>query len=170
MAIAGNFQLRPDALRDRGFSGYVEHAFSPKVAAGVTSLVTHAAHELEPRTSAFRQAHGVFGRFVPAKPVVIMAEADLLARSPKRRAIEVGGTALLQVDVEPVQGVHLATTGELLTPRYGEEAVSLGGWLSAFWFFLPHVDLRADFVYRSVPAGDGRAGVVTWLGQIHGWL
>ncbi|MCW5836856.1 MAG: hypothetical protein KIS78_30960 [Labilithrix sp.] len=170
MAILGNFQLRPDALRDRGVSAYVERAFTPGLALGATSLITHAELDLTARTSAFRQAHGLFGRYTPVKPVVVMLEADVLVRSPKRQAIDVGTTGLAQVDVEPVQGVHLAATGELLTERYGEDALSLGGWLSAFWFFLPHVDLRADFVYRSLPVADGRAGVVMWLGQLHGWL
>jgi hypothetical protein len=170
MAIAGNLQLRPDALRERGVSAYLERAITPSLAAGATTLVTHVELDLASRTSMFRQAHGAFARWVPAKPIVVLAEADLLARSPKRRAIEVGSAALLQVDVEPVQGLHLATTGELLTPSFGEQAVSLGGWLSAFWFFLPHVDVRADFVYRSLPVNDGRAGVAMWLAQLHGWL
>jgi hypothetical protein len=170
MAIAGNFQLRPDALRERGLSAYLEKAVMPTLAIGLTTLVTHVDLELASRTSAFRQAHGAFARYVPAKPVVIMAEFDILARSPKRRPIEVGSTGLLQVDVEPMQGVHLATSGELLTPSFGEQGVALGGWLSAFWFFLPHVDVRADFIYRSLPVNDGRTGVVTWLAQLHGWL
>jgi hypothetical protein len=170
MAILGNFQLRPDALRERGVSGYVEKSFTPKLALGATSLITHAELELESRTSAFRQAHGLFGRYTPAKPVVVMLEADVLVRSPKRRAIEIGSTGFLQVDVEPVQGIHFAATGELLTPSFADQAPSLGGWLSAFWFFLPHVDVRADFVYRSLAVNDARTDVVTWLAQIHGWL
>lgn len=170
MAILGNFQLRPDALRERGISAYVERTVTPQLALGATSLITHADHELESRTSAFRQAHGVFGRYVPAKPVVIMLEADALVRSPKRRPIDVGATGLLQVDVEPIQGVHAAVTGELLTTDLTGQAMSLGGWLSAFWFFLPHVDIRADLIYRSLPVADGRAGVVMGLAQLHGWL
>lgn len=170
MAVLGNFQLRPDALRERGVTGYLEKAVSPGLALGASTLVTHVETELESRTSAFRQAHGLFGRFVPAKPVVVMLETDALVRSPKRRAIETGATGILQVDVEPIQGVHVAATGELLTPRLGDEALSLGGWLSAFWFFLPHVDVRADFVYRSLAVNDARSDIVMWLAQLHGWL
>ncbi|MBX3197398.1 MAG: hypothetical protein KF850_01525 [Labilithrix sp.] len=170
MAILGNFQLRPDALRDRGASAYLEKSFLPNLAVGATSLVTHAELDLAARTSAFRQAHGLFGRYAPAKPVVIMLEADALVRSPKRQAIDVGATGIAQVDVEPVQGVHVAATGELLNERFGGDATSLGAWLSAFWFFLPHIDFRADLVYRSLPVADGRAGVVMGLAQFHGWL
>lgn len=170
MAILGNFQLRPDDLRERGVAGYVEKSFGQNLAVGVTTLVTHAAYEPEARTSAFRQAHGLFGRWAIAKPVVIMAEADLVVRSPKRRAIDVGSTSFLQVDVEPVQGVHLAATGEMQTTRIGPDATSFGGWLSAFWFFLPHTDVRADLVYRDIAAGPSRAPVLTYLAQIHGWL
>jgi len=170
MAIAGNFQLGPDALRERGIVGYGERAFTQKLAVGVTSLVTHVDHDLDARTATFRQAHGVFGRFAPVKPVVIMAEADVLVRSPKRRDIAIGSAGFLQVDVEPIQGVHVAATGELLVNDVGTEPTSFGGWLSAFWFFLPHVDVRADVIQRAVAAGDTRAGITMFLAQIHGRL
>ena len=169
MGIAGNFQLRPDALRDRGGAGYIEHAFSQKLAVGVSSLVTHAEHDLETGRATFRQAHGLFGRWAVAKPVVILAEADILARSPKRRAIEVGSTGFVQVDVEPLQGLHVAGTGEILTTEFGNPS-TFGGWLSAFWFFLPHLDVRTDLVLRNVAAGDQRDTVITYLAQLHGFL
>lgn len=170
MAIAGNFQLRPDALRDRGGVGYIEKSLDPKLAVGATTFVSHVDHDPAAATSAWKQAHGLFGRYAPVKPVVVMLEADALVTSPKQKDTAVGATALLQVDVEPVQGVHVAGTGELLDPDFGDGAASLGGWFSAFWFFLPHLDLRADVIYRNVPAGDDRAGVVSFLGQVHGWL
>lgn len=170
MLIAGNLQLAPDSLRERGVAGYVERPFSPTFAAGASTLVTHTARDLDARTEAFRQAHGIFARFVPAKPVVILAEADALLRSPKRRPIDVGLASLLQVDVEPVQGLHVMATGELMSGRLASEAPSYGGWLSAMWFFLPHVDVRADAVLRSVPAGPDRVGITSLLLQLHGWL
>jgi hypothetical protein len=170
MAIAGNYQIRPDALRDRGGAAYVEYAFDPKLAAGVTTQVTHAEYNPEVATSALRQAHGLFGRYRAAKAVVLMTEADVLVRSPKGRETDVGTTGFLQVDVEPLQGLHFAGTGEWLTNKLGDEGASLGGWLSAFWFFLPHLDFRSDLVYRSMAAGDSRMGVLTYLAQLHGWL
>ena len=42
MGIVGNYQLNPDTYRERGYAGYLELAIAPKVAAGVSSLVTYA--------------------------------------------------------------------------------------------------------------------------------
>ncbi len=169
MAILGNFQLRPDALRDRGLAGYLEHSLDTKLAVGASTMITHAATDAEFQTSAFRQAHGLFGRYTPVKPLVLMMEADILAQSPKGKPIDVGATALLQADVEPIQGIHVAGTGEFLTKRFADP-LSYRGWLSAFWFFLPHVDIRADIIYQSDPTNGGRSDTVSILGQLHGWL
>ena len=67
-------------------------------------------------------------------------------------------------DVEPVRGLHLALTGELLNrgtpdPEDLGEAVRevtgpgrgdtrLGLWGTVNWFLLPHLDLRVDIVTR----------------------
>ncbi len=169
MAIAGNFQLRPDELRDRGLVGYLEYAPISPLAVGASTMVTHASTDLETQSKAFRQAHGLFARYTPAKPWVFMAEADALVVSPKSQPMSIGGAGLLQADYEPVQGVHVGATGEILTPQF-EKPASLGGWLTAFWFFLPHMDVRADFVYRSSATSNSRMDVVTFMGQIHGWL
>lgn len=169
MGIAGNFQLAPDVLRDRGAAAYIERAFSPKVAVGLTSLVTHAELDLEVQTAAFRQAHGAFGRFVVAKPVVLMAEVDLLVRSPKRQEMAIGTAGHIQADVEPIQGVHFAATAEAMSRDFSD-GLSMGGWLSAFWFFLPHVDIRADLIHRSFSAGDTTSSVTSLLAQLHGRL
>jgi hypothetical protein len=169
MAILGNLQLRPDELRDRGLAGYLEHSFDPKLAVGASTMITHAATDSAFLTGAFRQAHGVFGRYTPVKPLVLMMEADVLAYSPKSKPIDVGATALLQADVEPIQGVHIAGTGEFLTKRFADP-MSYRGWVSAFWFFLPHVDIRADLIYQSDPTNGSRSDAVSVLGQLHGWL
>lgn len=170
MAIAGNFQLRPDALRERGGAGYLEKAIDPTLAVGLSSLATHVDTDVEAQTSSFRQAHGLFGRYAPVKPLVLLLEVDGLVKSPKRRRIDVGGAGILQADFEPVQGLHFAATGEILTTSFARSSPSFGGWLSAYWFFLPRLDVRADVVQRSVPAGDDRVGVTTFLAQLHGWL
>lgn len=170
MAIAGNFQLGPDVLRDRGGTAYVEHAFSQKLALGLSSMITHAEHDLEEGRPTFRQVHGLFGRWAVAKPVVIMAEADILGKSPDRKKILVGGTSFVQVDVEPLQGLHFAGTGEIMTTEFGTPS-TLGGWLSAFWFFLPRLDVRSDVVVRTVPMGDQQQQtVITYLAQLHGFM
>ncbi len=170
MGILGNFQVRPDDLRERGAAGYIEYGLTPTLAAGVSSRITHANYDLDTQRATFRQAHGVFGRYAVAKPVVVLAELDLLARSPKRRELDLGATGFVQVDIEPTQGLHLAPTLEVLTNKLGDEGAALGGWLSAWWFFLPHLDVRGDVIVQSLPAGTDRATVTSFLAQFHGWL
>jgi len=167
MGILGNFQLSPPELRERGYAAYVERAFSQSAAVGVSSLITYADHDVAAKRPVLRQAHGAFARLVPAKPVVIMTEGDLLVRSPTGAPSEIGATGMLQVDVEPLQGLHLIATGELLSEDFSTRPASVGGGLSVQWFFLPHADVRFDFNHRNVPVGDGRAGVTSLLGQIH---
>jgi hypothetical protein len=56
------------------------------------------------------------------------------------------------------------------------EPSSLDGWLSAVWFFLPHMDLRLDGIYSSVgvPATSAsastHANATSWLAQFHVFL
>jgi hypothetical protein len=171
MAIAGNYQLAPDALRDRGGTAYIEHSFSQKLALGLSSMITHADHDLETGRATFRQNHGLFGRWAIAKPVVLLAEADVLGLSPIKQKIQIGTTGFAQVDVEPIQGLHFAGTGEYLAMDLANPSTSYGGWLSAFWFFLPHMDVRSDFVARNVGApGSDRQTALTYLLQLHGYL
>lgn len=170
MGIFGNLQLAPPDLRERGYAAYVERAFGQAAAVGLSSLITYADYDITTKVPLFRQAHGAFARVVPVKPVVLMAEGDLLARSAKGLHYEIGATGMLQVDVEPLQGLHVIGTGELLSQDFSAEPASVGGWLSLHWFFLPHADIRLDFIHRNVPAGDSRAGVTSLLGQIHGFL
>ena len=170
MAIFGNFQLSPDELRERGYAGYFELAASSSAAAGVSSAVLHVDYDLDTSKPTFWQAHGLFARYAPVKPVVLMAEADMLARSPKGHDTEAGYVGFVQADVEPVQGVHLAATGEAWSSPGDSWKSSYGAWGSVFWFFLPHLDIRADAVWNNVVAGSSRSDVVTILGQIHGFL
>jgi hypothetical protein len=170
MAIAGNFQVSPDVFRERGYSGYVEWAPSLKLAVGASSLVTHVAQDPQLNRAQFRQAHGVFGRFVPAKSLVLMAETDILAESEPRKPIRVGFAGMLSADFEPTQGVHAMTTFELKNAAVATEGTSVGAWLSGAWFFAPHADLRADFIWRSEPAGAARNSSIAILGQLHFFL
>jgi hypothetical protein len=152
MGSLGNFQRPDDAIRERGYSGYLEYLFEPNLALGVSSLVLAAQRELEVDQGTFvRQAHGLTARYVPTKPLVILAEADLL----KKTGSSFGYVGMTTLDLEPLQGLHLAATGELLDRgKEGSEAwlsrgkPQLGGWLTANWFFGPHFDVRVDFVFR----------------------
>jgi len=170
MAVLGNFQLAPDDLRERGYAGYAELATSSGLAVGVSSMVLHTAYEPAERTAMFRQAHGLFLRAAPVKPLVILAEADVLASSPKRRALQAGAAAMLQLDYEVIQGLHAIATGELVDRTLSRTPPSYGGWLSAQWFFLPHVDVRVDGIVQSLGDASSRIEVFSLLGQIHAFL
>jgi hypothetical protein len=165
MLLGGNMQLTPTALRERGATAYLEYAFTERLAAGASSLVTHTNHDLALKRAAFRQAHGAFVRYTPIRPLVISGELDLLVSSPIRRSIETGYAGLLQLDVEPVTGLHAILTGEVARSASDTGANRARGWASLAWFFLPHVDIRADVIQEFTSGG-----TLTLLGQIHAFL
>src|SRR5207248_1298235 len=140
-------QMKRDANRERGYSAYLELAPLTKFAFGVSSLVTHAADDLLLRVANTRQAHGAFVRASPWRPLVLLGEADYVIQSPSGVPTQKGLATMLQADYEPWQGLHLIATGETLD--VAGAGISYGGWLSAAWFFGPHLDIRGDFVNRS---------------------
>lgn len=177
MGIAGNYQINPDRYRERGYSVYVETWVTEPFATGVSSLITRADEDidtLEERTT-LRGAHGIFTRWTVSHPVVVFLEANALHKTRQ----ELGYVGFLQVDYEPVQGLHLMATGEVLdggyrqtedpgtgldverTAGFGEPR--WGGWLSIDWFFLPHLEARVDAVVR-------QEDPFTLLGQLHVYL
>ncbi len=177
MAILGNFQLNPDTFRERGYSAYLEYAITKKLAAGGSSLITHANRDLYLQTEAIRHAHGIFGRFSPVEPLVLLAEVDYtLTSQPPTGAFGAinssGIVGFLQADVEAVQGVHLMATGEMQSlAKYDTKGPSLGGWGTVAWFFAPHSDLRLDAIYRvGTPGSAGNAHSTTLLAQLHFYL
>ena len=167
MAIAGNYQVSPDAYRERGYSAYAEVAPRSNAAFGVSSLVTHAARDLYLRLPDTRQAHGVFARWSPVQPLVLLAEVDLVAHSATSAT---GYATLLQADVEPVQGVHLTATGEDMRLGGTSTSTSWSGWLGAGWFFAPHADVRFDFQKQSLALGRSTLGVTALMLQAHVYL
>ncbi|HVW30520.1 MAG TPA: hypothetical protein VHC69_34420 [Polyangiaceae bacterium] len=152
MGIAGNYLINPDKWRDRGYSLYGEYMLTPTAAVGISSLVTHADHDIQDKLNETRQAHGLTGRYSPLRPLVLLAEADLLISDQRNP----GYTAMLQVDYEIIQGLHGMLTGETHEPgrlsntpagvANGEN--QLGGWITLDWFFFTHFDARIDFVLR----------------------
>lgn len=169
MGIAGNFQLSPDAFRERGYSAYVEVAPTTSLAIGASSLITHASRDVDTSTPEWRHAHGVFARYSPKEPLVLSAEADfLMASHPTQTAY--GMASMLQADLEFVQGLHGMVTGEILDHSFGNDPVSFGGWLSGAWFFAPHADVRIDAIEQSVAVGTSRIGMTSLLAQLHLYL
>ena len=171
MGIAGNYQINPDRFRERGYSGYLEWMLADQAAVGVSSLVTYARADQSTLEAAgtLRQAHGLYARWAVVPQVVVLAEGDALFKSRH----DPGYAGFLQADYEPVQGLHFDATGEVLdegfepgpgavrAPGFGQPR--FGGWLSAFWFFLPHLEARLDGVVRQNDSFE-------LLGQLHVYL
>lgn len=174
MGIAGNYQIRPDRYRERGYSGFAEYAFTDGLAAGVSSLVTEARADRVTlqQLKTIRGVHGAFARARIVKPLVVLAEADFM-HSSRRSAGYVG---FVQFDYEPIRGLHAMATVEVMDrgspdvpagataiPSVGGEGqVRPGGWLTVDWFFYSQLELRVDVVARE---GSGYA-----LAQLHAYL
>lgn len=170
MVILGNFQMKPDDYRERGYSAFAEYAVSPKAALGVTSLFTSAKRDIVQLITLRRHAHGVFARLVPAKPVVLMFEGDVLLDSFVAQKTRAGFASMLQADFEVVQGLHFMTTGEVLHEPLENAGTSIGGWASFAWFFAPHMDFRLDAIEQRRASTAGAINVTSFLAQFHVWL
>ena len=170
MAIAGNFQIAPDAYRDRGYSGFLEWSQSNTATLGLSSKLTRAEYDRVWALPTIRQAHGLFGRYAAGKMLVFSGEVDMLLASPKGTPTQTGLAGSLQADIEPWQGVHVLYTAEVLDRSFTRSAAGVGFWGGAQWFVLPHMDIRADVIYRNEDSGAGRFGSFAFLGQVHAFL
>jgi hypothetical protein len=170
MAIAGNYQVRPDKYRERGYSLYAEYLVSARTALGVSSLVTSAKEDrvsLDPNV--VRQVHGVMVRSAFSDQFTLLAEADALITTQR----DAGYVGFAQLDYEITQGLHLMVTGEILDQGYdklnggaytlGNGQPELGAWGTVDWFCLPHVEVRMDAFSR-------QNDDTTILGQLHVFL
>ena len=170
MGVVGNFQIRPDEFRERGYSAFVEYAPMPTLAFGVSSLVTRARRDVVYRVSDYRQAHGVFARYAPDKSLVLMAEGDIIYHSLTWNGHRSGHAALLLADWEPVQGLHLALGGEHKDEGGVNQPNSYGARTSVTWFFAPHTDVRIDNWLQRVSNALEERAVITLLAQLHLYL
>jgi hypothetical protein len=170
MGILGNYQISPDAYRERGYSAYAEVTPFAGYAVGVSSLVTHAAKDVVLHAADTRQAHGLFARVAPWTPLAVLGEADLTIDDPAGGPHATGVATMLQADVEPLQGLHLIGTGETWRPGGTELDTSYGAWASIDWFFGWHADLRLDAIWRSMAAGGMRLDATVLLAQLHVYL
>jgi hypothetical protein len=172
MAILGNYQVGPDEFRERGYSFFFEVLAESRAAIGVSSLYTYAKRDrLTLETNVARGAHGAFTRLAIGEPFALLGEMNLLTDSTR----ELGYVGFLQGDYEIVQGVHGLLTGEILNQGYpkngealqivrspGNGQAQFGAWISAAWFFLPHLDMRLDAIIRGSD--------FTLLTQLHAFL
>jgi hypothetical protein len=170
MGIAGNYQVRPDKYRERGYSLYLEYMTGTRTALGISSLVTSAKEDrVTLHNNVVRQAHGAFVRTAFTDSVTLLAEADGLLTTQR----EAGYVGFAQLDYEVTQGLHLMGTGELLDQGYdtvaggdrvlGNGQPQLGAWGTVDWFCLPHVEVRLDLFSR-------QNDQTTVLGQLHVFL
>jgi hypothetical protein len=176
MGIAGNYQVRPDKFRERGYAGYLEYSTGASATIGVSSMLTYSATDPVTRGAlkTQRQVHGLMGRAGFGEKVALLAEANGIFTSRR----EPGYVGFVQLDVEAVQGLHFLATGEMLDQGYikqvpggllngprtaGEGKPKVGGWLSVAWFVYSHFDVRFDAIKRT---GED----VTVLGQLHVYL
>ncbi len=168
MGIAGNFQVQPDALRERGYSLFAEYVAADRFFVGASSLITWAAASQTALGVATRHAHGLFARWAPAEIVSLNLESNLLINQQVGQATGLGFAAALMSDFEVVQGVHLMATVE--GKHLGQET-GFGGWAGAAWYVLPHVELRLDAIYRLLmPAGLAPTHNLSVLTQLHFFL
>ncbi len=172
MAIVGNLVLNPPEYRELGYSAFVEYAPFPHLGLGVSSLITHADLDVATGAPMWRHAHGVFARYSPHRMLVVSTEQDLTLFSQPATVNLWGLASQLEVDFEPYQGVHLLATGELKTRGLGFYGAGVGAWGSLAWFFAPHVDIRADVIYRNVPETPvtSASETVSVLAQFHAYL
>jgi hypothetical protein len=176
LGIAGNFEIQQDEFRERGYSLYAEYAPITTLAIGASSLFTRATRDIVYGVTDYRYANGVFARYAPVKPFVLLAEIDSVYQSLTWNGHRGGFAGFVQADYEPTQGFHLMLTGEAMNSGAEGEPNSYDAWLSAVWFFLPHMDVRFDGIYSVLgeppspltPAA--YADVTTWLFQFHVFL
>ncbi len=171
MLLAGNYQIRPDAFRERGGAGFFEWAFAPELTLGASSLVSYAAADLEAGVPNLRQAHGAFLRWAPTTWMAILAEGDAVINYSSDVSYGVGGVGWLQADIEPWQGVHFIPAVEAGQVDANAALPTMGAWMSVSWFALPHTELRLDSIYRQVSPKDlDSVGSFTALAQVHFFL
>jgi hypothetical protein len=170
MGIIGNFQLRPDDFRERGYSAFFEYAPMKTLALGASSLFTRATRDVIYGVTDYRYANGLFVRYAPMPELVLLAEADSVYQSLTWHGHRGGFATFVQADIEPTQGVHVMLTGEAMNGGTKGESPSYGGWLSMVWFFWSHMDLRLDNVYQVLGSPAGQTGVLSLLLQFHVYL
>ncbi|HEY6561804.1 MAG TPA: hypothetical protein VI072_31255 [Polyangiaceae bacterium] len=171
MGIAGNFQLRPDDFRERGYSAYLEWTPESRFGVGVSSLITHRELDTRLFRKTWRHAHGAFARWAtPWQPLVLLTEWDYVLSSPEHSERLEGVVGYVQADVEVAQGIHLLATGEAQNVGIDAPPASYAAWLSSAWFFAPQADLRLDGIHQSLGSDLGRAEAWLLLLQAHLYL
>jgi hypothetical protein len=170
MALLGNFSVGPDIYRERGYVAFGEYSLRPNMFLGLSSLIAHADADVQTTLSTTRHAHGLMYRWAPSDIVALMAEADLLIWQAAGKLDRFGWAALAQADFEVMQGLHLQLSLEGMHQGDGAIGPSLGAWTTVAWYFLPHMELRLDGVFRSVANATNSTFTPMLLAQLHFFL
>ncbi|HET9158084.1 MAG TPA: hypothetical protein VFN91_15535 [Myxococcaceae bacterium] len=168
MAIAGNYQVKPDAYRERGYSGYLELMVAPSTAIGFSSLITRAERGLSTGVPTLRQAHGAFLRWGIIPQLGLLSEADIILQQRLGSGVlEAGSATWTQLDWEPIQGFHIMPAFETWK-QYGDATgVATGEWITLDWFPWSHVELRVDLFIRQQPQTGSSTNSIGALFQVH---
>jgi hypothetical protein len=137
---------------------------------GASSLFTRATRDVFYRVTNYRQSHGLFARYSPVAPLVLLAEGDWVYQSLTWNGHRGGFAMFLQADWEPSQGFHFMLTGEAKNDGNKDEPPSFAGWFSMAWFFGRHIDFRIDDIYQRLGSKRGDTDVFTLLFQMHVFL
>jgi hypothetical protein len=122
-------------------------------------MVTYQAQDaIYQQTREVRNVHGVYTRYSPVQPLVLLAEADAFILTSLDTGTIPGFISLLQADVEPTQGLHLIASGEAMvqsnvpsqTGGAASTRNSFDGGAAVLWFFAPHADVRMDVFVTSI--------------------
>ncbi|MFN0062159.1 MAG: hypothetical protein ACKVPX_06560 [Myxococcaceae bacterium] len=173
MGIAGNFQIRPDDYRERGYSGHAEYAPLPNLGLGISSLMTFARVDTNQfDTHPMRGAHGVFARYAPSDKVALLAEVDVLLRRADQFSTTLGYAAWGQVDYEPIRGLHgIVSLEGFDAGGSGTGGSTLGAWFGVSWFAARGLEIRLDTLVRRIPVPLGRPIVQsTTVAQLHVYM
>lgn len=170
MGIAGNFQLRPDAFRERGYSLYATWAPKNTVEFGVSSLLMVAATDVDTLLPRVREAHGLHTRYAPIEPLALLAEVSVL-RSNDDGTPSTGIVGNAVLDWEPKQGVHLMGIGGYCDSSFAETAApAYSGGGAVQWFLAPRFDLRLDVMQGVLYCTPGAEARPMGLLQAHAYL
>lgn len=164
MIIFGNFQLNPDRYRERGVAGTLEYLVAPTLAVGGSALLTLSREDALTRVdNAIRYVYGINARYGISPKLAALGEFDILKEAGRKGGL----TGFVQLDYEPLRGLHLMLTGEVLDqglldrddvlPVRGAGAARYGSWISVDWFFMNHFELRVDAVMRQEDVFHGQA-------------
>ncbi len=170
LAILGNLNISPDAFRQRGFSGLVEVPVAERASIGFSALVTRADLSTSTPSPTLRQVYGGFARWAPIEAVAVVAEGDVyMNKTLGSGVLQANGVTWLQVDWEPIQGLHFAPAVETLN-SYGISGTAFGTWMTIDWYCLPHTDIRLDGLYRFQPTSTSATDTFSFLIQLHVFL